>query len=326
MILVCLLPFIAVCATSVRGGPEIKCDEPTYNFGTVTDVVSIAHTFILRNIGDSNLVVNRVKAGCGCTTTSLSNTNIPPQGSVNIASRLSLKGIRGSTRKSIHVHSSDPQQSAYRLDITGVVRHTIDLSPNKVVFRRVKGSPQPPKTVRVTFNTDGLPVHVTGIETNNVPLCQFSVTPVVEGKEYKVNVTLDSETVTEKGTLRGTAVVLTDHPGKPRVDLPIMIYQPKEISIIPRKLVIVPPVAEGAKPRLLVRSVYSRNFKILGVDVPENEITVATTELRQGTYQVELSLLVPPQQIHGKKMTIRVELSDGTKQSHVVPIEVKPKS
>ena len=47
--------------------PEIKMDNEVFNFGDIYQGESISHEFILRNIGDADLIISAAKGSCGCT-------------------------------------------------------------------------------------------------------------------------------------------------------------------------------------------------------------------------------------------------------------------
>ena len=97
-------------AEEVVHAPKLVCDEPTYKFGELESSETVEHTFILRNEGDLDLEITRVKPACGCTAANLSEKIIHPGGEAQIRTRLSLRGRRGRQRKSITVESNDPKQ------------------------------------------------------------------------------------------------------------------------------------------------------------------------------------------------------------------------
>ena len=57
---------------------RIKFDHAEYNFGNVPPKTKVTHEFPVRNDGVDTLVITKVKAGCGCTTSKATGTVIPP--------------------------------------------------------------------------------------------------------------------------------------------------------------------------------------------------------------------------------------------------------
>jgi len=112
---VCL---VGLCAWA---GPRLSVDQAVFDFGTVTEGVSVVHTFVLRNVGDAPLTILSVRATCGCTTTALTRNQLPPGESVDLRAVLSTTGYRGRITKSINVSSTDLQQPQVSLRMTGTV-------------------------------------------------------------------------------------------------------------------------------------------------------------------------------------------------------------
>lgn len=50
-----------------KNPPEITFSEPIFNFDTVALGAEVAYTFTFKNTGKTPLLINSVKAGCGCT-------------------------------------------------------------------------------------------------------------------------------------------------------------------------------------------------------------------------------------------------------------------
>lgn len=97
--------------------PMLEVDAEVYEFGTILEGYAIEHTFVLSNTGDEVLVIDRVRATCGCTTTELATNELRPRESVELKAIVGSSGFGGSTiSKSIYVYSNDPR---YGLDATG---------------------------------------------------------------------------------------------------------------------------------------------------------------------------------------------------------------
>jgi len=47
--------------------PKIQMDEESFDFGEMKQGESVTHDFVLKNIGDANLIISTAKGSCGCT-------------------------------------------------------------------------------------------------------------------------------------------------------------------------------------------------------------------------------------------------------------------
>ena len=47
--------------------PKIQMNEESFDFGEMQQGESVTHDFVLKNIGDANLIISTAKGSCGCT-------------------------------------------------------------------------------------------------------------------------------------------------------------------------------------------------------------------------------------------------------------------
>lgn len=308
------------------GEPRLVCDEPAYNFGTVQNRDSIEHTFLLRNEGDSDLVIKRVHTSCGCTTTKLIQNNIPPGGEAELVARFSLKGRRGKQHKNIYVHSNDPNSPRYRLELAGEILNDIEVRPNTIFFGHVTDDSVVEKTVHILSNTDK-PFHITGIETNDALFCTMTVKPIEDGHKYDLNFKLMLDNLRSTGVLKGKTVVCTDYPAYARIEIPVTVYIMEPVTITPRKLVVWKSGENGKSLTryLVVRSFKDKPIKILGIETPASEIDVKIETLGIGRHRIRISNFRPSKDLDGKIFRVRVKKPDGEEEILEVPLQVKEK-
>ncbi len=101
--------------------PEITFDELIHEFGTVESGTRVKHSFNFTNTGKSELIIRRVNAGCGCTATSPSKTNLQPGESSNIDVTFNTQGRRGQQNMRVTVVTNDPQNPEVYLQIRGTL-------------------------------------------------------------------------------------------------------------------------------------------------------------------------------------------------------------
>ena len=59
----------------------ISFDNEKHNFGTFKEEKGVvSHKFMFTNTGGKPLIINKVKASCGCTATDYTKSPVPPGG------------------------------------------------------------------------------------------------------------------------------------------------------------------------------------------------------------------------------------------------------
>jgi len=102
-------------------GPHIKFEERTFNFGKAKQRTKVEHEYKFTNTGKKELVIRKVRATCGCTTTQPAKSVLAPGESSSIKAIFNTGAYRGFQRKSIYVITNDPFNSNVRLTISGTV-------------------------------------------------------------------------------------------------------------------------------------------------------------------------------------------------------------
>jgi len=100
---------LAVCAA-----PELSVDAVEYDAGIVFAGTLVTHTFVLTNVGDATLSIDKVVAQCGCTTTALATKELAPGESTSLTAKVSTGG-QGSASKTITVTSNDGGSPSTRM-------------------------------------------------------------------------------------------------------------------------------------------------------------------------------------------------------------------
>jgi len=85
-------------------GPRLVVSEPSLDFGQLTNVAAVAHTFVLRNIGDADAAIQRVELGCGsCLSATLATNVVPAGGETPLTCEMNLRSVRGNVARSVKV-------------------------------------------------------------------------------------------------------------------------------------------------------------------------------------------------------------------------------
>ena len=98
-----LLAFVGAFAQKAK----FAFEEETFDFGTIKEENgAVDHKFVFTNTGDSPLVIQGVRASCGCTTPAWTKDPVPPGEKGFITAKYNPKNRPGSFRKSLTITSN----------------------------------------------------------------------------------------------------------------------------------------------------------------------------------------------------------------------------
>ncbi|MEZ4688102.1 MAG: DUF1573 domain-containing protein [Bacteroidia bacterium] len=95
--------------------PNIQFEKTQYEGGEVIEGEKLNATFAFTNTGGSDLIIESVKASCGCTATEPRDKIVKPGESSEILATFDSRGRPGKQVKSITVHTNDPDSGAIML-------------------------------------------------------------------------------------------------------------------------------------------------------------------------------------------------------------------
>lgn len=112
-----------------KGGPQpkIAVSEAFYDFGSIGSTEVARHDFIIANLGDAPLIINRAYTTCGCTTGEFS-ASVIPAGKVAVVTLVLDAGfhdVRGQiVRRGIIIENNDPDNSQVEIWTQAKVKNT----------------------------------------------------------------------------------------------------------------------------------------------------------------------------------------------------------
>lgn len=104
-----------------ENAPKIEFTELTYRFGEIYHAERTSHDYVFTNKGKSDLIIESVRASCGCTQPTYPQEPIAPGESGAISVLYNSVGKQGSQRATIRVRSNDPTQPEVVLKLFGKV-------------------------------------------------------------------------------------------------------------------------------------------------------------------------------------------------------------
>lgn len=105
----------------MANAPSIEVDNRVFDFGEIQQGEKVSHTFELTNTGESDLILRKIRASCGCTAIEPEKKVIAPGESANVVARFNSRGMTGRQNKSVTIYSNDPHRSTLLLRLSGSV-------------------------------------------------------------------------------------------------------------------------------------------------------------------------------------------------------------
>jgi hypothetical protein len=206
---------------------RIKFNHSEFNFGNVPPKTKVTHEFPVTNDGVDTLVITKVKAGCGCTTSKATGTVIPPGATsyVDLTYRSSsTKRYVGVQTKKAKIYSNDSTSPMTEIAIKASVNNpdvTLSLDPAIADMGDIKVGDRGKLTINLT-NTDSLDAEL-------VIVCEPSEKVV---KKYKLHdtklkpgetTTIDFETRKDlsPGVFLATITLEDKNNAKSKISIPV---------------------------------------------------------------------------------------------------------
>ena len=102
--------------------PVVKVAEPEHNAGDVPKGGMIFHQFDLENQGNAPLIIEKVVAGCGCTSVDWDKEIAPGAiGHIVMTVEVEAEALPGPLSERILVKTNDPQSKVFSLYLTATV-------------------------------------------------------------------------------------------------------------------------------------------------------------------------------------------------------------
>ncbi|NOX17626.1 MAG: DUF1573 domain-containing protein [Chlorobi bacterium] len=95
--------------------PRLHIDEENYDFGNVKEGEIVEHDFTIKNTGNGELKITKVRASCGCTAAAPKKNVLKPGESTEIHVSFNTARRSGAQHKYVYIMSNDPKGSQRRI-------------------------------------------------------------------------------------------------------------------------------------------------------------------------------------------------------------------
>ena len=123
---------VTLAATGLKAAPRAEIPNSTFNFGKVSQQVTIYHTFWVKSTGDDTLIITKVVPGCGCTKAPIQDTVLAPGDSTRMQIFFSTWQYRGYVIKKPHIITNAPDSITYAQILAEPVTDPSSLRPVSV--------------------------------------------------------------------------------------------------------------------------------------------------------------------------------------------------
>jgi len=217
--------FALVIGTFATAQPTIQFDETTHNFGEIQEVDGpVNHKFMFTNMGTAPLIVNNVKASCGCTTPGWTREPVLPGKKGFIEAQYNPTNRPGSFRKSLTIYSnSGAGNTAVYIqgNVTPKPRSLAETLPTKIGTLKMRtrtfnvGNITNNREVQKAFdiyNDGDSPISLVKTEAPDFITITFEPATIAPAQAGKAVVKYDPVKRGELGYVRDDFVIYTNEP------------------------------------------------------------------------------------------------------------------
>lgn len=272
------LKFLSICAAlfvlslSICGAaPIISVDKDAIE-GICTYGTKKPFEFIVKNVGNENLVIDKLIKSCGCASAEIERKIIPPGKDTKIIGTYQPNPLKETFSVSVSVKSNAKNEPIKRLTISGRnFPPDIELSHQNVEIIHILG--YPPKIVPISIKTKGIinPNHIRFIpKDKNVSPIKYdtNVNYNTQDGECFAKIQLQCIENLDLGKYEGEikADVLIDKKEE-TITLPVTVNVVSEFKIFPKQIEITP--IESIKNYSYRVFIKHRASKVISVDSVE---------------------------------------------------------
>ena len=120
--------------------PKVSFDNLVHNFGDVKEGKFVVHEYVIKNTGKGELLINKVKASCGCTAAAPKKTRLKAGEETKLKVEFNTYRRQGKQKKYVYVFTNDPEKPQVRLVFTAnVIKKTEEeMKSEKVALLKIE--------------------------------------------------------------------------------------------------------------------------------------------------------------------------------------------
>lgn len=274
---------------------DIHLEEEAFDFGVIKEGENASHKFTINNKGNKELIIEKVRTTCGCTSSMLGSKNVPPGGTTEVELIYNSKGRPGGFSKAAYIHSNDPDEPQKKLTISGRVEKQLkpaEISLEESVDVGVIGAGGKKEIELKIANAGDQDLIITEIKEGQLTTTGDSPPTIAGGGSYNLKLSISPG---KKGVLNDTITIISNVGRK---EVKISGYAVEDSS----RGILISNWSTGGQLR--IKNDAFSNIKLLGIEgsgslskeeIGEGEEAVLrlTAPQERGDTEVILKIAVP---------------------------------
>ncbi len=243
--------------------PKITLSAEVWDFGVVIYGDAPSQTFTIKNEGDADLILDRVKGSCSCTVPKLKVKLLKPGESAEVTVNFNTKKRQGQISTLVQVRSNDPVRPLVSYRVKGTVNRLIDLKPTNVRLTGLKRDEVMSGTIRISNQSDE-PIKPE-LKSINSDYFEVTINEVEAGKAY--DVVVKTKPPIPYGITRAAIAISTGNARQPTINLPVNANVRARVSATP-PIVFVPKQTRSPSKRSIRVRYFGTDdaFEVLSVE------------------------------------------------------------
>lgn len=275
-----LIPVAAVLVLILAGGATaqvIDVEPKSIDFGSMKQQEDRVTFVTVTNKGAGLLMIEDVKADCGCTVPNIEKKQLAPGETTQVEIRFNSKKFSGKTYKSVQIMSNDPVNPVMDVMIMADIFAPLVINPanERIGFTRsLRGEVV---TKPVTFRVAHMPELELKVGKSRQGLFEVKAVNQVDGDPQFAHLEVTVPADMPPGRHRDIVRVETNVPERPTVDIEMQAWVVQELTVSPEQVsfrykkdfnqtVRVAPFEKGTA------------FNVTGAEIDLPEITLEVIE------------------------------------------------
>jgi hypothetical protein len=272
---------LALALTGAATAQVIDVEPRSIDFGSMKQQEDRVSFVTVTNKGAGLLVIEDIKADCGCTVPEIMKKQLAPGESTEMEIRFNSKKFHGKTYKSVQIMSNDPVNAVTDVMIMADVFAPLVIVPanERIGFTRsLRGETV---TKPVTFRVGHIPELELKVGKSRQGLFEVKAVNGVDGDPQFAHLEVTVPADMAPGRHRDIVRVETNVPERPTVDIEMQAWVVQELVVSPEQVsfrykknfnqtVRVAPFQKGTE------------FRVTGAEIDLPEIAVEVVETIPG--------------------------------------------
>lgn len=233
-----ILPLLALMTllAGSAGAQVIKLEPNSFDFGEMQQQEEKVTHVTVTNMGAGLLVIEDVKADCGCTVPNIENKSLAPGESTQMEIRFNSKKFHGNVYKSVQVMSNDPMNPVVDVMLTAKVFAALVINPanERIGFSRSQRGDVTTKPV--TFEATQVDALELSVGKTRSGLFQVKAVNGVDGDPRKSHLEVTVPADMPAGRHRDVVRVATNVPERPTVDIEMQAWVVEALTTSPEQV------------------------------------------------------------------------------------------